>query len=64
MKRLQGNVAVSPGRTAGTSVGFAAGCDNPSQLSFEYSRLHGLPPGKDAMRMRQSSMQDRMVLID
>jgi AraC-like DNA-binding protein len=46
------------------SVGFAVGYDNPSQFSFEYSRLYGLPPGKDAMRMRQASLQDRMILID
>ena len=37
MKRLQGKVAVGPGGTAGTSVGFAVGCDDPSQFSFEYT---------------------------
>ncbi len=46
------------------AVGFAVGYDNASQFSYEYSRLYGLPPGKDAMRMRQASSQDRMVLID
>ena len=46
------------------SVGFAVGYENPSQFSFEYSRLYGLPPGKDAIRMRQASMRDRLVPID
>ncbi len=46
------------------AVGFAVGYNNPSQFSYEYSRVYGLPPGKDATRMRQASLQDRMVVID
>ncbi|MGA0545582.1 AraC family transcriptional regulator N-terminal domain-containing protein [Brevundimonas sp. VNH65] len=33
-------------------VGFAVGYNNPSQFSREYSRLFGLPPGRDADRLR------------
>jgi AraC-like DNA-binding protein len=46
------------------AVGFAVGYDNASQFSYEYSRLYGLPPGKDALRMRKASLQKRMVLIE
>lgn len=46
------------------SIGFAVGYDNPSQFSFEYSRMFGLPPGKDALRMRRGSLRDRMIPID
>ncbi len=46
------------------AVGFAVGYDNASQFSYEYSRLYGLPPGKDALRMRKESLQKRMVLIE
>lgn len=34
------------------SVGFAVGYDSPSQFSREYSRLFGVPPGRDAARLR------------
>jgi AraC-like DNA-binding protein len=33
-------------------VGFAVGYNNPSQFSREYVRLFGLPPGRDAERLR------------
>lgn len=33
-------------------VGFAVGYNNPSQFSREYGRLFGLPPGRDAERLR------------
>jgi AraC-like DNA-binding protein len=46
------------------AVGFAVGYDSASQFSFEYSRLYGLPPGQDALRMREASSQKRMVSIE
>jgi AraC-like DNA-binding protein len=35
-------------------TGFAVGYDSPSQFSREYARLFGLPPARDAARMRES----------
>ena len=35
-------------------TGFAVGYDSPSQFSREYARQFGLPPGRDATRMRES----------
>jgi len=34
------------------AVGFDVGYDSPSQFSREYSRLFGVPPGKDMKRLR------------
>jgi AraC-like DNA-binding protein len=34
-------------------TGFAVGYDSPSQFSREYARQFGLPPGRDAARMRE-----------
>ena len=46
------------------AVGFAVGYDSPSQFSREYSRFYGHPPGKDAIRLRNGSMHERMVPVD
>ena len=46
------------------AVGFAVGYDSPSQFSREYSRFYGLPPGKDAIRLRNGSTHERMILVD
>jgi transcriptional regulator GlxA family with amidase domain len=35
------------------SVGFAVGYDSASQFSREYRRQFGVPPGQDAVRLRQ-----------
>ncbi|MCA1218351.1 AraC family transcriptional regulator [Streptomyces sp. 8L] len=35
------------------SVGFAVGYDSPSQFSREYRRQFGIPPGQDAVRLRE-----------
>jgi transcriptional regulator GlxA family with amidase domain len=35
-------------------AGFAVGYDSPSQFSREYARLFGLPPARDAARMREA----------
>jgi transcriptional regulator GlxA family with amidase domain len=34
------------------TVGFRVGYDNVSQFSREYRRQFGLPPGRDAARLR------------
>ena len=34
------------------AVGFSVGYNSPSQFSREYSRFFGVPPGKDAARLR------------
>ncbi|NEI74531.1 helix-turn-helix domain-containing protein [Rhizobium lusitanum] len=44
------------------SVGFSVGYDSPSQFSREYSRLFGLPPGRDADRLRQLSPERRVAM--
>jgi AraC-like DNA-binding protein len=36
------------------SAGFAVGCESPSQFSRDYSRLYGMPPLRDATRLRRS----------
>lgn len=38
-------------------AGFAVGYDSPSQFSREYRRLFGLPPARDAARLREASLQ-------
>lgn len=34
------------------AVGFSVGYNSPSQFSREYSRFYGIPPGRDAVRLR------------
>ncbi|MHA6206263.1 AraC family transcriptional regulator N-terminal domain-containing protein [Dyella soli] len=41
------------------SVGYDVGYESPSQFSREYSRLFGVPPGKDMARLRGMSQVDR-----
>jgi len=43
------------------TIGFAVGYESASQFSREYSRLFGMPPGKDAVRMRAAGDADRAV---
>jgi AraC-like DNA-binding protein len=40
-------------------VAFRVGYDSPSQFSREYSRMFGLPPKKDIMRLLNHS--DKMI---
>ena len=42
------------GSEGAAETGFAVGYDSPSQFSREYARQFGLPPARDAMRMRDS----------
>lgn len=46
------------------AVGFAVGYDSPSQFSREYRRFYGLPPGKDAVRLREQPNRERMVSVE
>lgn len=43
------------------TVGFEVGYGSPSQFSREYSRLFGVPPGKDLVRLRESPVVSRDV---
>jgi len=38
------------------AIGFGVGYDSPSQFSREYSRLFGVPPGRDSKRLRSLSI--------
>ncbi|MFN3809021.1 MAG: AraC family transcriptional regulator N-terminal domain-containing protein [Roseateles asaccharophilus] len=49
---------VSEGLDAG-NAGFRVGYESPSQFSRDYSRLFGLPPGKDADRLRMQTVSSR-----
>ncbi len=40
------------------AVGFGVGYDSPSQFSREYARLFGMPPGRDAARLRKLPTSD------
>jgi AraC-like DNA-binding protein len=40
------------------AVGFGVGYDSPSQFSREYARLFGMPPGRDAERLRKLPTSD------
>lgn len=43
------------------AVGFDVGYDSPSQFSREYSRLFGVPPGKDMKRLRTDAKPERSL---
>jgi AraC-like DNA-binding protein len=45
LQEARGKLLASPGDVA--AVGYAVGCDSPSQFSREYRRLFGAPPGRD-----------------
>jgi AraC-like DNA-binding protein len=45
------------------SVGFSVGYESPSQFSREYSRLFGVPPGRDAARLRASALDPRELTV-
>ena len=62
LQEARSRLMVQPEEVA--TVGFAVGYDSPSQFSREYRRLFGAPPGKDAVRLRQGHIRERMVLID
>lgn len=49
---------VSDGLDA-ASAGFRVGYESPSQFSRDYSRLFGLPPAKDASRLRMEALAGR-----
>ncbi|MDB5861482.1 MAG: Bacterial regulatory helix-turn-helix s, AraC family protein [Ramlibacter sp.] len=37
------------------TVGFSVGYNSPSQFSREYSRFYGVPPGRDAVHLRETA---------
>ncbi|PLX36390.1 MAG: AraC family transcriptional regulator CmrA [Hyphomicrobiales bacterium] len=45
-------------------VGFAVGYESPSQFSREYSRLFGIPPGRDAAQLRALGTDDPAALAE
>ncbi len=49
---------------AAADVGFAVGYESPSQFNREYRRFYGLPPGQDAVRLRNQSVRERMILVE
>jgi len=54
-KRIRLHVArtqLMAGKQSVAGVGFSVGYDSPSQFSREYSRLFGVPPGKDGIQLR------------
>ena len=44
---------------AAARIGFSVGYESPSQFCREYSRLFGVPPGRDAARLRGSASAPR-----
>ena len=44
---------------AAERIGFSVGYESPSQFCREYSRLFGVPPGRDAARLRGSASAPR-----
>ena len=45
------------------AVGFGVGYDSPSQFSREYSRLFGVPPGRDVARLKAGQAQQTTSTI-
>ncbi len=45
------------------SVGFSVGYESPSQFSREYSRLFGVPPGRDAAQLRASARDSSLEAL-
>ena len=50
----QARARLLSGADGAAETGFAVGYDSPSQFSREYARQFGLPPGRDAARMRET----------
>lgn len=54
MRLREARARLLTGADGVAETGFAVGYDSPSQFSREYARQFGLPPGRDATRMRES----------
>ena len=50
--RLQQARRLLVGRADAAGAGFAVGYESASQFSREYARMFGLPPARDAIRLR------------
>jgi AraC-like DNA-binding protein len=53
LREARARLLAEPGDVAG--AGFAVGYDSPSQFSREYRRLFGVPPGRDALALRDAA---------
>jgi AraC-like DNA-binding protein len=56
--RLQQARRLLVGRGDAAGAGFAVGYESASQFSREYARMFGLPPARDAMRLREAGAGD------
>jgi transcriptional regulator GlxA family with amidase domain len=54
MHEARARLLAEPRDVAG--VGFAVGYDSPSQFSREYRRMFGVPPGRDALALREAAV--------
>src|SRR6185312_14998464 len=53
LNEARARLLTEPGDVAG--AGFAVGYDSPSQFSREYRRMFGVPPGRDAVALREAA---------
>ena len=53
LNEARARLLTDPGDVAG--AGFAVGYDSPSQFSREYRRMFGVPPGRDALALREAA---------
>lgn len=54
LREARSRLLTGTGRAS--EIGFAVGYDSPSQFSREYARQFGVPPARDAARVRESLM--------
>jgi AraC-like DNA-binding protein len=52
IRLLHARALLLAGEGSATSIAFGVGYESPNQFSREYARQFGLPPGKDATRLR------------
>jgi AraC-like DNA-binding protein len=55
LREARARLLAEPGDVTG--VGFAVGYDSPSQFSREYRRMYGVPPSRDALTLREATVQ-------
>ena len=59
----QARARLLSGADGAAETGFAVGYDSPSQFSREYARQFGMPPGRDAARMRETLVVEGLAGI-
>jgi transcriptional regulator GlxA family with amidase domain len=47
--------------TEAARAAYAVGYESASQFSREYTRMFGLPPARDAVRLRETGLGDALV---